>query len=81
MWLFLSMTKLRIDVGANSKNGNKKMKRNKPTSHSSPKMKPYGRFKGGAWADPREVDKGSHRMNLKKEIDELINDETDISND
>jgi hypothetical protein len=43
-----------------------------PASASSTEM---------ARADPREVDKGSHRMNLKKEIDELINDETDISND
>lgn len=57
------------------------MKRNKPTSHASPKMKPYGRFNGGVWADPREVDKGSYRMSVKKEIDELINEESDISDD
>ena len=44
------------------------MKRNKPTSHSPHKMKPYGTLEGGRFGDPRAVDKGSYRMTSKKEL-------------
>lgn len=42
------------------------MKRNKPTRHSSPGMRPYGRSANPY--DQRETHKGSERIELKAEL-------------
>ena len=48
------------------------MKRNKPTRHAPPKMKPYGANDDPY--DPRERDTGSTRIQMKKELEELLNE-------
>lgn len=45
-------------------------KRNKPTYHSPPKMKPYG--VNCDPYDPRDRDKGTTRMEMKKELTKLV---------
>ena len=45
-------------------------KRNKPTYHSPPKMKPYGA--DGDPYDPRERHIGTTRMQLEKELRNMV---------
>lgn len=45
-------------------------KRNKPTYHSPPKMKPYG--SEGDPYDPRERHIGTTRMQLEKELRNMV---------
>lgn len=51
-------------------------KRNKPTYHSPHRMKPYGR--NNDVYDPRDFDKGKTRMQMEKELREMV-EEYDIS--
>jgi hypothetical protein len=44
-------------------------KKNKPTKHSPPKMKPYGY---SDWYDPKFADKGITRMTIKENLRELL---------
>lgn len=49
------------------------MKKNKPDSHSAPKMKPYGRKElAGAYYDAREVDKGAERLRNRIELENAL---------
>lgn len=51
-------------------------KRNKPTYHSPHRMKPYGR--NNDVYDPMDFDKGKTRMQMEKELREMV-EEYDIS--